>query len=107
MVHDTFIKAIHEAKKVRLTFFSKEDRSPLTRICAPMDFGPSRITKDRQPRYHFWNFDSDKKSHTLSLPANQVISIELTNDTFDPSEFITWDINASPWHVARNWGAYS
>lgn len=39
---DTFIKAIHEKRKLKVTFFSKEDNHSLTRTCVPLDFAPSR-----------------------------------------------------------------
>ena len=29
--------------------------------------------------------------HTLSLLPEQIISIEVLNETFDPAEFVTWD----------------
>lgn len=105
--HSAFVNAIMGMKKVRLTFFSKEDGGTLVRTCAPMDYGPSRRAKDKSARYHFWDYDSDTRRHTLSLPANQVVSIETLEDSFSPSEFVTWDVSQAPWFVARNWGIYS
>ena len=102
-----FIAAIQSKNKVRLTFFSKEDRSHIVRTCAPMDFGPSRRAKDKDDRFHVWDYDSDSKRHTLSLQPTQVISSEVLPEHFEPSEFVTWSTAASPWFVARNWGAYS
>jgi len=106
-MHETFINAIHEKKKIRLKFFSKQDRSILTRLCAPMDFGPGRRTKDQQPRYHLWDYESDAKNHTLSLLPDQIVSIEPTDEIFGPAEFITWDVKKSPWFLIRDWGAHS
>ena len=40
-----FIEALHAQKKVRVKFLSKEDKSSITRVCAPMDYGPSRRAK--------------------------------------------------------------
>lgn len=37
-----FVSALHEKKKIRLTFYSKEDADVVVRTCAPMDYGPSR-----------------------------------------------------------------
>ncbi len=79
----------------------------LTRTCAPMDFGPSRRAKDQSDRYHFWDYDSDTQRHVLSLLPNQVESIQTTEHNFDPAEFITWDVKASPWFSTRDWGEYS
>jgi hypothetical protein len=106
-MHAQFVAAIHAKNKIRLTFFSKEDGSHLLRLCAPMDYGPKRKAKDQSDRFHMWDYDSDSGSHTLSLLPDQVVSIVVLLDLFDPSEFITWDTQASPWFVARNWGVYS
>ena len=47
MYRDRFIQAIHDKKRVRVTFDSKEDRAQVTRKCAPMDFGPSRRAREK------------------------------------------------------------
>ncbi|NEU71708.1 hypothetical protein PI95_003685 [Hassallia byssoidea VB512170] len=105
--HQIFVQAIHFKSKLKLTFFSKEDGVPLVRTCAPMDFGPSRRAKDTSNRYHFWDYDSDTKSHTLSLLPEQVIQIKATEDSFNPVEFIIWDTKKSPWFLPRDWGTFS
>lgn len=102
-----FIAAIHSRNKIRLTFFSKEDRSHIVRLCAPLDYGPSRKAANKDDRFHLWDFDSDTKSHTLSLLPPQVVSIDVLLELFEPAEFITWSTASSPWFVPRNWGAYS
>lgn len=76
-------------------------------MCAPMDFGPSRRTKDNLDRYHFWDYESDTRNHVLSLPPEQIVQMESTEEFFDPIEFITWDVNKSPWFLQRNWGLFS
>jgi len=104
---DNFIKAIHNKNKILLYFFSKEDGTVLTRTCAPMDFGPSRRAAEKNDRFHFWDYDSDTKRHTLSLNPEQVQNMVVLEENFDPAEFITWDTQQSPWFVPRDWGAYS
>ena len=101
---DQFIAAIHSKSKIRVTFFSKEDRHNLSRLCAPMDYGPSRKAADKSDRFHMWDYESDKKNHTLSLLPDQVISIEVLAQPFDPAEFITWQTD---WFVPRDWDQYS
>ena len=101
---DKFIAAIHSKSKIRVTFFSKEDRRNIVRLCAPMDFGPSRRAADKSDRFHMWDYESDKKNHTLSLIPNQVVSIDVLDQNFDPAEFITW---STDWFVQRDWGQYS
>lgn len=101
-MQEDFIQAIHDKHKVRLTFFSKEDNHNLTRLCAPMDYGPSWRATDKTPRYNLWDYESDKARHTLSLLPNQIVTMEITSETFDPSEFITWDVTQSPWFTPRD-----
>lgn len=72
-----------------------------------MDYGPSRRTKDNFDRFHSWDYESDEKNHTLSLLPNQIQSIVVLDEPFNPSEFITWDTKKSPWHVPRDWGEHS
>lgn len=101
---DEFIGAIRTKSKIRLTFHSKEDGHPLSRVCAPMDYGPSSRAHDKSDRFHSWDYDSDTERHTLSLLPAQVMSIEVLAEHFDPGEFVTWP---PKWIVERDWGAYS
>jgi hypothetical protein len=102
-----FIAAIHSMNRIRLAFYSKEDGTTLVRTCAPMDYGPSRRTRDQSDRFHVWDYDSDTGRHTLSLLPNQVVRYEVLNVQFNPSEFVTWNTATSPWFIPRHWGAYS
>ncbi|GGY93474.1 hypothetical protein [Shewanella fodinae] len=104
MDEQLFIQAIHDKTKIRLTFASKEDGHNLTRICAPMDFGPSRRAHNQDNRYHLWDYDSDKSNHTLSLLPDQIVEMEFLEELFDPADFVTWTPN---WIVERDWGRYS
>lgn len=99
-----FKDAVLNRKMIRLTFYSKQDNSRLTRLCAPMDYAPSSRASDKTPRFHFWDFESDTKNHTLSLLQDQIIEMEFTNIEFNPSEFVTWKTN---WTIVRDWGVYS
>lgn len=105
--HQIFVEAIHSRTKIKLTFYSKEDGTLLVRTCAPMDFGPSRRALDKSNRYHFWDYDSDSKSHILSLLPNQISQIQVIRNSFDPAELITWSTKKSPWFLSRNWGDLS
>ena len=103
-MRDKFIEAIHSMNKVRVTFHSKEDGVTLSRVCAPMDYGPSRRAHNKDDRFHSWDYESDQQNHVLSLLPDQVISIEVLPDTFEPAEFVTWPPN---WIITRDWGVYS
>lgn len=102
-----FIQAIKNRYKVELVFFSKEDGHVLTRLCAPLDFGPSRRAINKSGRYHLWDYESDTKNHILSLSPEQIKSVKILDSEFNPGEFITWDTKKSPWFIDRDWGQYS
>lgn len=95
--HEVFIAGIEDCKKVVLTFASKEDGGQhLVRTCAPMDYAPGRIAKDRANRYHFWDYDSDSPGgrHTLSLLP----------DLFPPAAFPLVERNPPPTRSAPREG---
>lgn len=100
---EIFITAIHGKKKVKITFDSKE-KGIITRKCVPFDYGPSRKYNDGRDRYHFYDLDSPEGNHNLSILPEQLITIELLNETFEPSDYVTWRPN---WIVKRDWGKYS
>jgi len=104
MFKDLFVNAIHTKRKLRVTFFSKEDGGNLVRNCAPMDYGPSSRAKEKNDRFHLWDYGSDKGKHTLSLPPEQIVNMEVLDDGFSPAEFVTW---TPKWIVTRDWGAFS
>lgn len=103
-MREDFVSAIQEKRKVILHFFSKEDNKIISRKCAPMDIGPSSLAKNKDDRYHFWDYESDTKNHTLSLLPEQIQSIVVTSEFFNPSEFVTW---TPSWIIPRDWGRYS
>jgi hypothetical protein len=104
---DLFIQAIHGRKRLLVTFYSKEDFKNLVRNCAPMDYGPSRRAKDKSNRFHFWDYDSDTRNHTLSLLPEQIVDIVELPIEFDPIGFVTWNTAGSPWFIPRDWGKVS
>lgn len=104
MHQDLFISAIHNKRKVEVIFFSKEDGEQLRRVCAPMDFGPSRKAKNKGNRYHFWDYESDTRNHVLSVLPSQIVSMNILEYEFNPSDFVYWK---SDWFVQRDWGIYS
>jgi hypothetical protein len=102
-MNETMLEAINQLLIVQVTFSSHE-KGTITRTCIPFDFGPSRRYKDGLDRYHFYDLDSPEGSHNLSILPEQIINITLTNDNFEPGDYITWTPN---WILKRNWGEYS
>jgi len=103
---EQFIQAIKDKTKIRLTFYSKQDDENVTRLCAPMDYGPKRKAKNQNDRYHLWDYESPSETpfHTLSLLPDQIVKMEFTDLPFNPSEFVRW---TTDWHIKRDWGHLS
>lgn len=103
-MYDIFIKAIHDKQIIEVSFYSKEDGQVLTRVCAPFDYGPRSRARDKSPCFHMWNYTSDTKPHTLSIQPEQIVNIQITNETFNPTEIVKWQ---PKWFIERDWGAVS
>lgn len=98
------LNAIQQKKLVNVTFRSYE-KGEISRLCVPFDIGPSRRYKDGQSRFHFYDLDSPDGRHNLSILPEQIQQISITNNSFEPGDYVTWaNIN---WFVSRNWGQYS
>jgi hypothetical protein len=102
--HELFVKAIHE-KIVLTLIFDASEKGIITRKCIPYDFAVSRKYKDGLERYHLCDLDSPDGRHTLSILPHQIISLDLTAETFEPSHYITW--SPTRWTIVRDWGVHS
>ena len=100
---EIFLEAIQKKKIVIVKVNSKE-KGMITRKCIPFDFGVSRKFKDGLERYHFYDLDSPEGEHNLSITPNQLISIEITLESFEPKDYVKWTPN---WFIKRDWGEYS
>lgn len=76
-VFDAFSYALKYGFYVELTFYSKKDDVYKTRICAPLDYAPSTIYKDRTPRFHFWDLEH---YHNLAVLPENIRSIKILNE---------------------------
>lgn len=103
MSEKILINAIHSKKKVKVKFDSYE-KGIIERICIPFDFGPSKRYKDGKNRLHFYDLNSPEGKHNLSILPEQIIEINILEETFSPRDYVTWTPN---WIVQRDWGIYS
>ncbi len=103
---EEFIQAIKNKQKVEIEFYSKDDQGYITRVCAPMDYGPSRRSPNGGNRYHVWDYYSDsiKGAHQIPLAQEQIKSFKVLDETFNPEEFVSWDPD---WFIQRDWGDLS
>jgi hypothetical protein len=85
--HNIFIQGIEQKKKLRLTFFSREHFRKLLRQCAPLYYSKRQIEGDGLDSYYLWDFEATKGSRFLALPSSQIVTMELTEDTFNMEDF--------------------
>lgn len=102
-----FADAINKKKMVMVKFNAKGNGQILLRKCAPLDYALSKRAKIQRFKFHFWDFDSSKQNHVLSLDSEQIIEVYIIEETFKLEEFITWNTTASPWLIIREWGCFS
>jgi hypothetical protein len=101
VINPDFLKAIEMKKYVKVTFFSKKDNAVVTKRYVPLDYGPSKNEKVPTDRYHFYNVEDPKGFYTISVLPENVQAIEITEDVFNPTEFIKW--TPVVWILPRNW----
>lgn len=102
--YDKFISAVSNLKVVEVTFDSNE-KGVIKRKCIPFDYGPSRRNMSPNPdRFHFYDLDSPEGEHTLSILPEQLISITILAESFNPATYVTWTPN---WFIRRDWGRFS
>jgi hypothetical protein len=100
-----FVDAIRDKKRVKVIFYSQEEKRFLVRVCAPIDYGMdasvSASTADAE-RLHFWDYEGKKEgqhaaqtAHTLSLRADQVRSMNVLDEFFDPSELVASSVEST------------
>lgn len=100
---ESFLRAIHEKKKIQLTFNSKE-KGTITRNCIPFDYGPTKAYSDNKDRYHFYDLNSPEGKHVLLLKPEQIVNIKIIDECFEPGDYVHWKTR---WHMNRDWGKYS
>lgn len=105
--HQVFLDALAAKKRLSVRFFSKKENRELTRICAPLDFGPLRGAAEPIPHYQLWDLEGKRKPLNIVLVDDDVRGMTVLDETFDPAEIITWKFKPNAWHVTRDWGAFS
>ena len=101
--HDIFVRAIVQTKKIALTFVDNESRSNVVKRCIPVDYSSGRRARDSSELYCFWDFESGQKDCLFSLPPDAIVAMELTDEEFDPKDFVTfWK---KFWYIKRQWAS--
>lgn len=102
---EIFLQAINDKKIVKVKIDTYE-KWIIERHCIPFDFWPSRRNLKVNPdRFHFYDLDSPDNKHNLSIIPEQLVSIEITGDNFEPWVYVNW--KPIQWFYKRDWGKYS
>jgi len=87
--HDIFAQAIEDQKKIRLTFLNNADSSTQVKVFGPLFYAPPRVGREPD-RYYLWDFE---RNNVFGLLPSKIVSMELTEETFDPRKFISLEGN--------------
>ena len=84
--HGIFVQAIEHKRKVKMVFLSDADGSNAEKVCGPILYSPI-VGGGESDCYYFWDFESGTDRHVLGFPPNKIVSMELTEEAFDPKDF--------------------
>lgn len=104
--HQTFLDALFAKKRLSVEFRDSRGRD-VTRICAPLDYGPLRGASEHVERYQLWDLEGKRKPLNIVLLAGDVRSFRALDESFDPAAIITWAFKPNAWKVPRDWAEFS
>ena len=81
--HDVFIEASEKKRTIKLTYINKNNCQNLSKECVPLHYSKGKIEGDGLDSYYIWDFEATKDHHFLSLPTSQIISMEMSDSTFN------------------------
>src|SRR4030043_1511416 len=87
--HKNFVKAIQFKKKVKLTFYHKEQGDVREGLFGPIFYSGTITGGEDSDCYYLWNFESENGKNFVCLPPSQIVSMELSEQSFDFVEFFT------------------
>jgi len=86
--HALFVRAIREERRVRLTRVCGGRTAELASVFVPIYYSRP-VAGDDSDCYYLWGSNDDGDKRLLFLPPSQIVSIELTEEAFDPAECMT------------------
>ncbi|HUT31335.1 MAG TPA: hypothetical protein VMX13_16195 [Sedimentisphaerales bacterium] len=92
--HDVFAQAIQLRRKIQLAFFT-EKQGYESRLCVPLGYKPD--TTDDQGCYCFWEPQGRPGERPLTLSADEIAVMQLSEDTYDPADLPTLDSQEFAW----------
>jgi hypothetical protein len=89
--HNIFVKGIQSTRKITLTYFDNEIKLNFTKLSVPLYYRPSRHVGNDSDCYYFWFSEAAGAKHFLELPASHIVSMDLTDEVFDPERLTISD----------------
>lgn len=111
-IYQCFVQGIYDKEQLVITYFSQKDQVLTSRTIAPLDYGPrykkdsNEFAADGKDFFCFYDFDGSNGGHITLKDPIEIKGINTTNSYFDPAQIITLP-KKHPWHISRDWGAYS
>jgi len=89
--HHIFVRAIKDKKKVLLDYFDEKIKLNFAKLCVPVHYKSSRTEGGDLDCYYLWDSGGKIGERFLGLSPSQIISMELTEETFDPQKIISME----------------
>jgi hypothetical protein len=105
--HQVFLDALVAKRRLSVRFFSKKEGRELTRICAPLDYGPLRGAAEPTEHYQLWDLEGKRKPLNITLVADDIRGMTPLDETFEPAKIITWAFKPNAWRLPRDWAEFS
>ena len=105
--HQVFLDALAGKHKMSVRFFHRKEKKEMTRVCAPLDFGPLRGAHEPHDHYQLWDLEGKRKPLNFAVLPDDILEMTPLEDTFDPAAIITWTFKPNAWHVQRDWAEFS
>ncbi len=93
--HNIFVLGIQKHRKIRLTYFDSEIKLNFTKLSVPLYYCPFRHVGNDSDCYYFWFSEAAGVKHFLELPASHIVSMDLTDEIFDPERLTISDEDMS------------
>jgi hypothetical protein len=105
--HQQFLDALAQKRRMSVRFLRKKEGRELTRICAPLDYGPLRGAVEKTDHYQFWDLEGKRKPLNIALADEEILEMTTLDETFDPAAIITWNFKPNAWNTPRDWAEFS
>jgi hypothetical protein len=93
--HEIFVQGVRERTRIRLTYYNRDHKLNLSRLCVPLYYGVSQDQEVDSDCYYAWDIQGNVGKHFLALPPSHIVFIEPTKQPFKLEDYITEQTDAS------------